>query len=55
MVKGVGLAIVMGLLLASCSAGGGALSVGSRRWQAFWPEQGVDRYEAVVYPAEGRP
>lgn len=56
MVMRVGLAIVVALFLASCSAGGGAVALGTRRWQAYWPEQGVDRYEAVVYPAEpGRP
>lgn len=51
MMKIVALAMVA-LLMAACSAGGGAVTVGNKRWQAYWPEQGMDRYEAVVYPAD---
>lgn len=49
--KLLGLMIVMALV-SSCGAGGGAISTGTHRWQAYWPQVGVDRYEAVVYPAE---
>lgn len=49
--KLVGFLILM-VLVTSCGAGGGAVSTGAHRWQAYWPEIGVDRYEAVVYPAE---
>jgi hypothetical protein len=54
MMKVVGLLIAW-LLLASCSAGGGAVSAGVIRVQANWAEFGVDRYETVVYPAGGPP
>lgn len=43
--------LMAALLLASCSAGGGAVSVGDTRLQSRLPEVGVDRYETVVYPA----
>ena len=51
MIKFTALLFVM-LLLASCSAGGGAVSAGGVRIQSYWPEIGVDRYEAVVFPAD---
>lgn len=49
--KLVGFAILLALAT-SCSPGGAAISTGSNRWQVNWPEIGVDRYQAVVYPAE---
>lgn len=49
--KLVGLVIVMALVT-SCSGGGMAVSTGVDRWQAYWPEIGIDRYQPVVYPAE---
>ncbi|MBU4153567.1 MAG: hypothetical protein KKD63_11855 [Proteobacteria bacterium] len=39
-------------LVTSCSAGGGGISTGTDLWQAYWSDVGVERYEAVVYPAE---
>lgn len=51
MMNSIALVMVM-LFLAACSVGGGAVSIGDKRWQAYWPEQGWDRYEAVVYPAD---
>jgi len=49
--KLVGLAVIL-FLATACSPGGGAVSTGAYRWQAYWPEIGVDRYQAVVFPAE---
>ncbi len=51
MMKIVALVMVT-LLMAACSTRGGAVAVGNKRWQAYWPEQGWDRYEEVVYPAD---
>jgi hypothetical protein len=51
MMKFVGLLLVL-FLLPSCSAGGGAISGPGTRMQTYWPEIGIDRYEAVVFPAE---
>ena len=45
------LLILVGLLLASCGAGGGAVSVGGLRWRTYWPPPSLDRYEPVVYPS----
>lgn len=46
-------ALLLGLLLlTSCGAGGGAVSGPGLRLQTYWPEIGIDRYEAVVFPAE---
>ena len=38
-------------VVASCSPGGGAVSVPGKRVETYWPEIGIDRYEAVVFPA----
>ena len=43
--------VVLGLLLTSCSAGGGSLSAGGAKAHCFWPAAGVDKYQEVVYPA----
>lgn len=45
------LLIVVCLLVASCGAGGGAVSVGEVRWRTYWPGVALDRYEPVVYPS----
>ncbi|MDD5758376.1 MAG: hypothetical protein PHI06_04770 [Desulfobulbaceae bacterium] len=51
MIKCLGFLFAL-LLMAACSAGGGAVSSPGQRIQAYWPEIGIDRYEAVVFPAE---
>lgn len=51
MIQYLGIVFVL-LLMISCSAGGGAISSPGHRLQTYWPEIGVDRYEAVVFPAE---
>lgn len=51
MIKFVSLLLVL-FLLAACGAGGGAVAGPGLRLQTYWPEIGVDRYEAVVFPAK---
>ena len=51
MIKLVGLLLVLAILT-SCGAGGGAVSTPGARVQTYWPEIGLDRYKAVVFPAE---
>lgn len=51
MIKLASLLLVLAILT-SCGAGGGAVSAPGLRLQTYWPEIGVDRYEAVVFPAE---
>lgn len=50
MMKTVALVLAL-FLVTSCSAGGGAVAVPGKRLQSYWPEIGIDRYEAVVFPA----
>lgn len=48
----LGFLLLVLAILTSCGAGGGAVSAPGVRMQGYWPEIGVDRYEAVVFPAE---
>lgn len=45
------LVVAAGLLVSSCAAGGAAVSTGEARWQGYWWDIGIDRYQPVIYPS----
>ncbi len=42
-------------IITACAAGGASVSGGGTGLRAFWPQGGINRYQAVVYPASNPP
>ncbi|HFQ80572.1 MAG TPA: hypothetical protein ENK33_04265 [Desulfobacterales bacterium] len=42
-------------IITACAAGGASVSGGGSGLRAFWPQSGINRYQAVVYPASNNP
>ncbi len=42
-------------IITACTAGGASVSGGGTGLRAFWPQGGINRYQAVVYPASNPP